>query len=96
MPQLHETLMGKRLIEGTMPSIARSLERIAKALEKNLGVESTDFPLSQTPADFIDEVYEKRFQVEELVRRDICASMAEARRVVAAGQFGSLLAKSKE
>ena len=33
MPQLHETLMGKKLIEGTLPDIARQLERIADALE---------------------------------------------------------------
>ena len=34
MPELHETLMGRKLIEGTLPEIARQLERIANALEK--------------------------------------------------------------
>lgn len=33
MPELHETLMGKKLIEHTLPEIARQLERIADALE---------------------------------------------------------------
>ena len=33
MPELHETLMGRKLIEGTLPEIARQLERIADALE---------------------------------------------------------------
>jgi len=33
MPELHETLMGRKLIEGTLPDIARQLERIADALE---------------------------------------------------------------
>lgn len=33
-PQLHETLMGRKLIEGTLPEIAKQLERIADALEK--------------------------------------------------------------
>ena len=33
MPELHETLMGRKLIEGTLPDIARQLERIANALE---------------------------------------------------------------
>ena len=33
MPELHETLMGKKLIEYTLPEIARQLERIADALE---------------------------------------------------------------
>ncbi len=32
--QLHETVMGRRLIEGTLPDIANQLERIANALEK--------------------------------------------------------------
>jgi hypothetical protein len=34
MTQLHETLMGRKLIEGTLPEIARQLKRIADALEK--------------------------------------------------------------
>ena len=34
MPELHETLMGRKLIEGTLPEIARQLERIANSLEK--------------------------------------------------------------
>jgi len=33
MPELHETLMGRKLIEGVIPDIARQLERIADALE---------------------------------------------------------------
>jgi len=35
MPELHDTLMGRKLIEGTLPEIARQLERIADTLEKN-------------------------------------------------------------
>jgi hypothetical protein len=33
MPELHETLMGRKLIEGTLPDIAHQLKRIADALE---------------------------------------------------------------
>ena len=33
MAELHNTVMGKRLIEHTLPEIARQLERIANALE---------------------------------------------------------------
>ena len=33
MAELHNTVMGKRLIEHTFPEIARQLERIADALE---------------------------------------------------------------
>jgi len=34
MAELHETLMGKKLIEGTLPDIAKQLKRIADVLEK--------------------------------------------------------------
>jgi hypothetical protein len=33
MAELHNTLMGKKLIEYTLPEIARQLERIADVLE---------------------------------------------------------------
>ena len=32
-PQLHDTMIGKKLIEGTIPEIAHQLKRIADALE---------------------------------------------------------------
>ena len=32
--QLHETVMGRRLIEHTLPKIGRALEKIAKGMEK--------------------------------------------------------------
>lgn len=34
MTQLHDTILGRRLLEHTLPEIARQLERIADALEK--------------------------------------------------------------
>ena len=34
--ELHETLMGRKLIEGTLPDIAHQLERIAKVMENNV------------------------------------------------------------
>jgi hypothetical protein len=33
MAELHETLMGRKLIESTLPDIAHQLERIADSLE---------------------------------------------------------------
>jgi hypothetical protein len=33
MPSLHDTHMGRKLIEGVIPDIAHQLERIATALE---------------------------------------------------------------
>jgi len=35
MAELHETIMGRKLIEHTLPNIGEQLERIADALEKN-------------------------------------------------------------
>lgn len=35
MVQLHETIMGRKLIEHTLPEIAIQLERVANALENN-------------------------------------------------------------
>lgn len=34
MPELHETLMGRTLIEHTLPEIAEQLKRIADIMEK--------------------------------------------------------------
>jgi hypothetical protein len=34
MAELHETLMGRKLIEHTFPEIARQLARVADAMEK--------------------------------------------------------------
>jgi len=35
MPELHETMMGQRLIQHTLPEIAQQLKRVADALENN-------------------------------------------------------------
>ena len=35
MPELHETMMGRKLIEHTLPEIAEQLKRVADALENN-------------------------------------------------------------
>ena len=44
MTQLHETLMGRKLIEGTLPEIARQLKRIADSLEKQTEEEKVVTP----------------------------------------------------
>jgi hypothetical protein len=41
MPELHETLMGRKLIEGTLPDIARQLKRIGDVLENKSGGQVT-------------------------------------------------------
>lgn len=35
MPELHETMMGRKLIEHTFPEIAIQLKRVADAMENN-------------------------------------------------------------
>lgn len=35
MAELHETMMGRKLIEHTLPEIAKQLQRVADALENN-------------------------------------------------------------
>lgn len=35
MAELHQTIMGRKLIEHTLPEIALQLKRVADALEKN-------------------------------------------------------------
>lgn len=34
MPQLHETMYGKRFFDSQLPALIKALERIAKALEE--------------------------------------------------------------
>ena len=43
-PQLHETRMGQTFYQGTMPRIARALERIANTLELLEGREKEEKP----------------------------------------------------
>ena len=41
MPQFHETVMGKRFIEGTVPALVRSMDKLTEALNKNLDAASS-------------------------------------------------------
>jgi hypothetical protein len=59
--EFHQTVMGSRFIEGTMPSIARSLEKIADAM----GEASKEKPAADTvevpkwKADLVDAILEE-------------------------------------
>ena len=58
MPELHETLMGRKLIEGTLPDIAHQLKRIADALEKGKIKELMDrYPNDQSLGEKVREYY---------------------------------------
>lgn len=52
MAELHETLMGKKLIEGTLPEIALQLKRIADSMDKENKAKYAN--LSSAMAMFID------------------------------------------
>lgn len=58
MAELHETIMGRRLIEHTLPEIARQLERIADVLEKQKIKELMNlFPNDQELGKHVREYY---------------------------------------
>jgi len=57
MAELHNTLMGRRLIEGDIPRIVKALERIADALEndaKNQLVKAFLTEMSNSDVDITD------------------------------------------
>jgi len=58
MAELHETLMGRKLIEDTLPEMVKQLERIADALEKQKIKELMDlYPNDQELGYKIREYY---------------------------------------
>ena len=61
--ELHQTVMGQRLIEGTLPDIAHQLKRIADSLEKLTESKSVSFGGNEL--DSIDEEYLMRMLKEE-------------------------------
>ena len=61
--ELHQTIMGQRLIEGTLPDIAHQLKRIADSLEKLTESKSVSFGGNEL--DSIDEEYLMRMLKEE-------------------------------
>ena len=66
MSELHETLMGRRLIEGDIPRMIKALERIADALEndaknqlvKAFLTEMTESDIDISDGEVLDIVYE--------------------------------------
>jgi hypothetical protein len=54
MAELHETLMGRKLIEGDIPRMITALERIADALENNAKADLTKAFLTEMTESDID------------------------------------------
>jgi hypothetical protein len=65
--ELHQTLMGKRLIESTLPDIAHQLKRIADSLEKLTQPKAVSFDRNELDIQLnsIDEEYLMRVLKEE-------------------------------
>ena len=63
MPELHQTIMGKRLIEHTLPEIARQLTRIADLLEEGIKKNREDAELVKAAKAYMENIklssYEK-------------------------------------
>lgn len=65
MVELHQTLMGRRLIEHDIPEIHKQLSRVADALEKNSRKKERlvewllDLPLQTLTDELKDEIIEK-------------------------------------
>jgi hypothetical protein len=55
MADLHNTVMGKKLIEHTLPEIARQLERIADALENSNQSNPTGSSLNSLAKFYTDD-----------------------------------------
>jgi len=92
MNNFSRTLQGKQFF-AQVGSIARSLERIAEALEKNLEAQKVQTPEEESPDEYIGNVQDNKAKVQHLVDKGICVSMAEARRVVASGSYDKVIAK---
>lgn len=54
MAELHNTVMGKRLIEHTLPEIAKQLERIADLLEESLTKDKQDAELVKAAKSYLE------------------------------------------
>jgi hypothetical protein len=85
MPQFHETIMGKRYYESTLPSIARSLEKIAEKRENtphidykevalemiSRGVGVTENGVTEGWSDVLLDILEEKYHFETLVKREV-------------------------
>lgn len=60
MPELHETLMGKKLIEHTLPEIATQLKRIADILEENMKGNKEDAELVKAAKAYLNGVKDEK------------------------------------
>lgn len=63
MPELHETMMGRKLIEHTLPDIGSQLKRIADAMEKQTVSEDT---IEVGVYYYIDDAGKKVYDLEEM------------------------------
>jgi hypothetical protein len=72
---LHETVMGQRLIEGTLPDIAHQLKRIADSLEKLTESKSVSFGIDEEISEE-DDWLENRLNEYDNTYDDLPKSMS--------------------
>lgn len=65
MPELHETIMGRKLIEHTLPDIGSQLKRIADAMEKQTASKDV---IEVGIYYYTDEHGKKVYDIEEMYR----------------------------
>tara|TARA_R110000751_G_scaffold145816_1_gene249381 strand:- start:659 stop:886 length:228 start_codon:yes stop_codon:yes gene_type:complete len=66
MAELHETLLGRRLLDNDIPKIAKALEKIANILEENIKQDNAkkflnkirDCEIDISDGEALDTVYE--------------------------------------
>lgn len=63
MPELHETMLGRKLIEHTLPDIGSQLKRIADAMERQTTSEDT---IEVGVYYYIDETGKKVYNLREM------------------------------
>lgn len=63
MPELHETMMGRKLIEHTLPDIGSQLKRIADAMEKQTASKDT---ITVDVCYYTDEHGKKIYDIEHM------------------------------
>ncbi len=72
---LHETVMGQRLIQGTLPDIAHQLKRIADSLEKLTESKSVSFGIDEEISEE-DDWLENRLNEYDNTYDDLPKSMS--------------------
>lgn len=81
MADLHETVMGRRLIEHTLPEIARQLERIANAMEKPADEKLIRLKEKYKTLSELNPDYSSRHKMNIRIREEMGKVLAEIKNI---------------